>query len=906
MTVSELPKQYDPKSVEPRHYKRWEEAGVFHEEPDPARPPFIICMPPPNVTGRAHLGHGSTFTAMDILTRYHRMLGENADWLPGTDHAAIATEAVLVRQLATEGKSRESLGREAYLKRAWEWSEQTGGTIFEQFRAVGFSPDWQRNRFTMDEGLSAAVRKVFVDLYREGLVYRGKRLINWDPKAQSTVSDAEVEHEERDAFLWRIRYPGVADTNAAPSGSVQGGSTSRRHEEMGAPQSGGRAGQAAAPFSIQVATTRPETMLGDVAIAVHPNDERYKHLIGKTVLLPPLLQREIPIIADESVESEFGTGAVKVTPAHDPTDYEIGLRHNLEMPSILDLNACVTGEEREVGKYAGMDRYDARKAILADLRELGLLVEEKPYRHAVSISDRTGEVIEPLLSLQWFVEMKPLAQTALQAYRDGRVRFVPLRYGGIFEQWLENIRDWNISRQVWWGHQLPVWYTQAGDVVVAETEQEALKISAEKFGTLELTRDPDTLDTWFSSGLWPFSILGWPKQTPELEHWYPSQVLVTGYEIIFLWVARMVMLGMKFMGDVPFRDVCITPLVFDAIGRKMSKSLGNAIDPMDLVEKYGADAFRMGMMRQIRLESQEVRFQESRCEEARNFNNKIWNATRYALALPEGLPKAMTLPRTDALTIADKWILTRLHDTAKTVGDALDGYDFGEAAETLWRFVWYELCDWYVEATKDEHSRATRAAVLSFVLNHAMRLLHPIEPFITEEVWLTLPHDGQTIVTASWPDLAEIPVDREAAGDFEALQRTVDRLRNLRAEIGLQPRDVLTLEIPARVPEAVQSLLTTYVTAAAQVTEGAPSGTLADALGAVAGLAPKGVLAERYKKEAARLKAEVQRGEGKLANERFVANAKPEVVAKEREKLEGYRAELARVEAALEEMGIRE
>jgi valyl-tRNA synthetase len=453
---------------------------------------------------------------------------------------------------------------------------------------------------------------------------------------------------------------------------------------------------------------------------------------------------------------------------------------------------------------------------------------------------------------------------------------------------------------------VPVWYTPGGDVVVAETEEEALKIAAGKYGTLELTRDPDTLDTWFSSGLWPFSILGWPKHTPELEHWYPSQVLITGYEIIFLWVARMVMLGLKFMGDVPFRDVCITPLVFDAIGRKMSKSLGNAIDPMDLVEKYGADAFRMGMMRQIRLESQEVRFQESRCEEARNFNNKIWNATRYALALPEGLPRAMTLPRAEQLTIADKWILTRLHDTAKTVSDALDGYDFGTAAETLWRFIWYELCDWYVEATKDEHSRATRAAVLSFVLNNAMRLLHPIEPFITEEVWLTLPHDGQTIVTASWPDLAEIPVDRAAAADFEALQRTVERLRNLRAEIGLQPRDVLTLEVPAGVPEAVTSLLASYVVGTAQTAQGVPGATLTDALGAVAGLAPKGVLAERYKKEAARLRSEVERGEGKLANERFVANAKPEVVAKEREKLEGYRAELARVEAALEGMGIRE
>jgi valyl-tRNA synthetase len=884
VTVSELPKTYDPKSVEPKHYKRWEDAGYFHEEPDPARPPFIICMPPPNVTARAHLGHGSTYTPMDILTRYHRMLGDNADWLPGTDHAAIATETVLLRRLAAQGKSRESMGRDAYMKHAWEWSVQTGGTIFEQFRAVGFGPDWQRDRFTMDEGLSAAVNKVFVDLYREGLVYRGKRLINWDPKAQSTISDAEVEHVERETHLWRIKYPGVA---------------------AGAPRSGGQGVQTEAPFFIEVATTRPETMLGDVAIAVHPDDDRYKDLIGKSVLVPPLLERAIPIIADESVELQFGTGAVKVTPAHDPTDYEIGLRHNLEMPSVLDLQARVTGAEIAVGKYNGMDRYQARKAILADLRELGLLVEEKPYRHAVAISERTGEVIEPLLSLQWFVKMQPLARPALDAYRDGRVRFVPERYGRTYEQWLENIRDWNVSRQVWWGHQLPVWYTPDGEVVVAETEAEALKISAEKYGTLSIARDPDTLDTWFSSGLWPFSILGWPKRTPELEHWYPSQVLITGYEIIFLWVARMIMLGLKFMGEVPFRDVCITPLVFDAQGRKMSKSLGNAIDPMDLVAKYGADAFRMGMMRQVRLESQEVRFQESRCEEARNFNNKIWNATRYALSLPEGLPRAMALPPAGELTVADKWILTRLYDTVQSVGAALDAYDFGLAAETLWRFVWYEICDWYVEATKDDHAGSTRAAVLSFVLNNAMRLLHPIEPFITEEVWLTLPHDGATIVTASWPDPAEIPVDREAAASFEALQRTVERLRNLRAQIGLQPRDLLTLKVPASLPADVASLLATYTTGNVEPIESSSDGLL-ESLNAVAGLAPKGVLAERYRKEVVRLRAEVERGERKLADQRFVANAKREVVAKERQKLEGYRAEFARVEAALKEMGVDE
>ncbi len=876
--MAELPKNYDPKAVESRLYKRWEDAGYFHEDPDPSRPPFIICMPPPNVTARAHLGHGSTYTPMDVLTRYHRMLGENADWLPGTDHAAIATEAVLVRELAAQGKSRESLGREKYLEFAWKWSRETGGAIFEQFRRLGFGPDWQRTTFTMDETLSTAVRKAFVALYRDGLIYRGKRLVNWDPKARTTVSDAEVEHEERDGILWRIRYPLYM-----PEISIDFPTLAERP-------------------GIEIATTRPETMLGDVAIAVHPGDGRYRGLVGRSVRVPPLLDREIPIIADESVDPEFGTGAVKVTPAHDPTDYEMGLRHELPMPSVLDVGARISGAEIGVGKYAGMDRKEARNAIVADLRSQKLLIEEKPYRYAIAVSERTGEVIEPMLSLQWFVKMKPLAEPALQAFHAGEVRFVPERYGRTFEQWLENIRDWNISRQIWWGHQLPVWYTPDGSVVVAESEEEARALGRKQHDTDQLTRDPDTLDTWFSSGLWPFSILGWPESTPELEHWYPSQVLVTGWEIIFLWVARMVMLGLRFMGQVPFKDVFIAPLLFDAQGRKMSKSLGNAIDPLSLIETYGADAFRMGMMRQLRLESQEVRFNEKRCEEARNFNNKIWNALRYTLALPDGLPPAMQIPDAASLTIADKWILTRLHQTVSDTGAAFDRYDFGIAAETIWSFVWYEFCDWYLEATKDPNARETRAAVLSFVLNHAMRLLHPIEPFITEEVWLTLPHDGETIVTASWPDLAEIPTDVEAAATFEALRRKVEQIRNLRAELGLAPRERLTVDVPSNVPAAASSLLATLAVAdiAAVAEQG---GTVADGLLAAEAHAPVKVLAERYKKEGARLRTEVERSERKLADQRFVANAKPDVVAKEREKLAGYQRELERIVTMLAEMG---
>ncbi len=864
----DLPKHYDPKVVEPRLYERWESKGYFHEEPDPARPPFIIYMPPPNVTGRAHLGHASTYTPMDVLTRYHRMLGENADWLPGVDHAAIATEAVLVKELARGGIRREDLGRERFVARAWEWSRTYGGAIEEQFRRLGFGPDWQRARFTMDEELSAPVRRVFVQLYREGLVYRGTRLVNWDPTAQSTVSDAELEYAEREGTLWRIRYPFSREDLAA---------------------------------GVEVATTRPETMLGDVAIAVHPSDPRYAKFIGRSVLLPPLLERSIPIVADEAVDPEFGTGAVKVTPAHDPLDYEIGVRHALAMPSVIGLDARITGAEIGVGPYAGLDRFEARERIVEDLRQLGVLAEAQPHRHSVATSDRSGDVVEPLLSLQWFVKAAPLAAPALEAYRSGRIRFVPGRYGRTYEQWLENIHDWNVSRQIWWGHQLPVWYTPDGKEIVAESEDEAIEIAQRRYGTRELVRDPDTLDTWFSSGIWPFSILGWPKESAELRCWYPSQVMITAGEIIFLWVARMVMLGIHFMREIPFCDVVITPLVFDAAGRKMSKSLGNAIDPLVLVDRYGADAFRFSLLRQMRLESQEMRYQESRCEEARNFNNKIWNATRYILALPEGLPSAMTLPAPAALTLADRWILTRYRQTVVRMGDLLRQYDFGNAAETIWRFLWYEFCDWYLEATKAEANRATRAAVLSYVWNGAMRLLHPIAPFISEEIWLALPHDGETIVTANWPDPLEIPAFETETREFHSLQRAVERVRNLRAEMGLNPRDRVVLDVPANLPEEMAGLLS--LLGSASIERCAISGEgIDDALAAIAVRAPHDLLAERYRKEAVQLRSEIARGEKRLGNEAFVTRAEPGVVAKEREKLESYRGDLARVEAALAEL----
>jgi valyl-tRNA synthetase len=859
-----LAKAYDPAQVEPRLYAWWEKSGVFHEEPDPARPPFIISMPPPNITGRAHLGHASTYTPMDILTRYHRMLGECADWIPGQDHAAIATEAVLVRDLAREGLTREGLGRERYLERAWQWRREYGGIIYTQFRTLGFGPDWARDRFTLDPGLSAAVTRVFVELYREGLIYRGVRLVNWDIGSKSTLSDAEVENEERPGKLWHLRY---------------------RSEDGGG--------------EVVVATTRPETMLGDTAVAVHPDDERYRRLVGKTLVLP-ILGRRIPVVADPAVEREFGTGAVKVTPAHDPLDYEIGLRHDLPMPSVIGYDGKMT---EEAGPFRGMDRFAARGAVLDRLQREGVVVRVEDYAVKVPISSRSGEIVEPLLSLQWFCKMDSLAKPALEAYRERRIRFVPARFGRTYEQWLENIRDWNVSRQVWWGHQLPVWYTPDEHVIVAENEEEAKRIGRETYGTDELRRDPDTLDTWFSSGLWPFSILGWPEPTPELKYWYPNQVMITAREIIFLWVARMVMLGMHFAGDIPFRTVFIAPLVFDEHGRKMSKSLGNIIDPMDLVARYGADGTRLGVIRQMRLESQELRFDERFCDEARRFANKLWQALRYIRSLPEGLPAAGTLPFAEELSLADRWVLTRLRETIAGVTAALERFEFGVAADLIVRFGWYEFCDWYLESTKLGGS--TRAPVLSYALNALVRVLHPIAPFVTEEIWQNLPHDGETIVTASWPDPAEIPADAEASATYEAVRATVERLRNARHDLGLGERQKLDVVAPEPLGARrdILDLIALHAGADVEARGEAESGAgLAELMSAIVVRAPVEQLRERYVKEVARLRQEVERGERKLASESFVTRAPADVVEREREKLEGYRRELERTERLLLEV----
>jgi valyl-tRNA synthetase len=879
----ELAKSYDPADVEPRLFARDLAAGVFHAEVDPGRPPFIISMPPPNITGAAHLGHGSTYTPMDVLTRYHRMRGENATWLPGQDHAAIATEAVLVRELAKEGLTRDGLGREAFLKRAWEWRQQYGSRINDQFKRLGFGADWPRERFTLDPELSAAVTRVFLDLYREGLIYRGTRLVNWDPKAKSTLSDAEVENEPHAGSLWHVRY---------------------RAEDGGE--------------GVVIATTRPETYLADVAVAVHPDDERYAQLIGKNVVLP-LVNRPIPVIADPAVLREFGTGAVKVTPAHDATDYEIGQRHNLPMPTVIDYDGRIiapvwrvepdaaTRAQLDVGldalaKYIGMDRFAARKAIVADLEAAGALVRVEAYETTVPISSRSGEIIEPLLSLQWFMAMESLAKPALEAYRNGEVTFVPERFGRTYANGLETLRDWNISRQVWWGHQLPVWYTNDGDAIVAANEPDAVAEALVRYGTDEIVRDPDTLDTWFSSALWPFSILGWPASTPELDAWYPNQVMITGREIIFLWVSRMMMMGLKCIGRIPFTTVFITPLVFDLHGRKMSKSLGNAIDPMDLVEKYGADGFRFGILRQMRLESQELRFDEEKCDEARRFNNKLWNALRFMASLDEGLPDTIALPAPDTLTLADRWILSKLRATIEAVTRAYDRFEMGVAADALVQFGWYTFCDWYLESAKAPAQRATRAHVLTYVLDVFVRLMHPIAPFVTEEIRTALQPDAGSIVTAAWPDASEIEADAAAEADYDRFMTTVERLRNARSELGIAPKEKVIVTGPP-LDDAIAEQLRLLAGADYRSDGTVSAATFAERLDGLRIQADPKMLTERYTREIGKLDVEVERLEKKLSNEKFVANAKPDVVAAERAKLDDYNAQRAAAKASLAALG---
>lgn len=744
----ELEKQYNPKNVEDRIYKSWLDAKYFHAKREPGKKTYTIVIPPPNITGQLHMGHALDNTLQDILIRYHRMAGYDTLWVPGTDHASIATEAKIVEAMKKEGLTKEDIGREKFLERAWAWKAQYGGRIIEQLKKMGSSCDWDRERFTLDEGCSKAVNEVFCNLYEKGLIYRGERIINWCPHCLTSISDAEVEYEEQAGHFWHLRYP-------FKDGSGY----------------------------LELATTRPETLLGDTAVAVNPNDERYKDVVGKTLILP-LVHREIPVVADDYVETDFGTGVVKITPAHDPNDFEVGLRHNLEVINVLTPDAKITDD---YPKYAGMDRYEARKAIVEDLKAEGALVEIEDYSHNVGTCYRCGTTVEPRVSKQWFVKMKPLAGPAIDAVKNGDTRFIPQRFEKVYFHWLENIRDWCISRQLWWGHRIPAWYcADCGEITVSRTAPTACA----HCGSKNIEQDPDTLDTWFSSALWPFSTLGWPEETEDYKHYYPTNTLVTGYDIIPFWVMRMMFSGLEQTGQVPFDTVLIHGLVRDAQGRKMSKSLGNGIDPLEIIDKYGADALRFTLATG-NSPGNDMRFSDERVEASRNFANKIWNAARFILMnLPENEP-APYIPQ--ALAIEDKWILSQYNTLVSGVTDSLEKFELGMAVQKLYDFIWDVFCDWYIEIAKirlngdDEEQKATVRAVLVYVMSNTLKLLHPFMPFITEEIWQTLPHTGESIMISDWPKADSALNFAAEEAEMSRIMTAIKAVRNRRAEMNVAP-----------------------------------------------------------------------------------------------------------------------
>ena len=866
-----LSKVYDPKQVESQWYQVWEENKYFAATMDPEKPAFSIVMPPPNVTGKLHMGHAIDSTLQDILTRYKRMCGYNTLWLPGTDHAGIATQAKVEAKLRAEGTSREEVGREEFLRQTWAWKEEYSDFIKKQQRKLGSSCDWDRERFTMDEGCSIAVREAFVRLYEKGLIYQGNYIVNWCPHCHTTISDIEVEHVEQEGKLYYLNYP------------TEDGKD-----------------------SIQIATTRPETMLGDTAVAVHPEDERYKHLIGQNIVLP-IVGRKIPIIADEYVEREFGTGAVKITPAHDVNDFEVGKRHDLPHVVVIDKDGRMS---EEAGQYAGLDRYECRKQIVADLQELGILVKIEDHNNSVGHCYRCNTVIEPLVSKQWFVKMQPLAEPAIEAAKNGDVRFVPERFTKIYLGWLENIRDWCISRQLWWGHRIPVWYCQdCGEVMCSTTDIH----QCTKCGSTNVEQDPDVLDTWFSSGLWPFSTMGWPEKTPELEMFYPTSVLVTGRDIIFFWVARMLFDALEFTGQSPFQDVFIHGLVLDNQGRKMSKSLGNGIDPLQVIEEYGADTLRF-MLITGNTPGNDLRFQQERLEAARNFANKIWNAARFALMNLEDFAPLAESER--EYTLADRWIISRFNTTAAEVTAYLDKYELGEAARTLYDFIWNEFCDWYVEMVKPRLygketplSRQSAQNVIAEVLSQTMALLHPFMPFITEEIWQHLPHEGETIMLSAWPESKSQLIDAEIEKQMEIAMEVIRAIRNIRSEMNVPLGKKAPAIISANSAYAYALLEETkaYISNLATVDELTLTEALAEkpsqaATAVVSGieiyLPLKGLIdmdkeIARLEKEVEKTNQEIARIQGKLSNEGFIAKAPAAVIDKEKEKLAQYQANAA-------------
>ena len=878
-----IPKVYDPQSFEKKWYQFWEENKFFHAEVDKSKKPYSMVIPPPNVTGQLHMGHALDNTLQDILIRYHRMQGFNTVWMPGCDHAGIATQAKVEGALREEGLSRYDLGREKFLERVWDWKEKFGSRIMSQLRSLGSSLDWDRERFTMDEGCSRAVREVFVSLYEKGLIYQGTRITNWCPSCNTAISDIEVEHETENGHLWHLRY------------QVEG------TEEY-----------------VEIATTRPETMFGDTGVAVHPEDERYKHLIGKTLILP-IVNRRIPLFADEYVDKEFGTGAVKVTPAHDPNDFEMGLRHNLEQVKVIGNDGHML---EGAGKYNGMDRYECRKALVKELEEKGILVSVEEHEHAVGHCSRCHSTIEPLVSKQWFVKMESLAKPAIEAVRDGRIEFVPARFTKIYENWLENIRDWCISRQLWWGHRIPAWYCEdCGKTHVSRTDLTECPHCHSK----NLHQDEDVLDTWFSSGLWPFETFGWPEETEDLKHFYPTATLVTGYDIIFFWVARMIMMGLEFGKDIPFRHVFIHGLVRDSQGRKMSKSLGNGIDPMEVIEKYGADSLRF-MLITGNTPGNDMRFYDERVESARNFANKLWNASRYMLMNLEGFDKNFGPAESD-YTLADRWILSRYARTVRDVTENLDKFELGEAGRMIYEFIWNEFCDWYIELTKarlydKENVRARNTAlyVLSHVLEGTLRLLHPFMPFITEEIWQKVPHSDEirSIMVAQWPVGDEAQINGDIEAQMTAIMETIKTVRNMRAEVGAAPskkselilfvgddslRSVF-MDNQAYLEKLASSEPVTILPAGAEKPENAMAGVVS---GVEIYLPLKGLIdvekeTARLKKEEEKLQKEIKRLTGKLSNEGFLAKAPEQVVAAEREKLAGYEEKLKAVESRIADL----
>jgi valyl-tRNA synthetase len=851
-----LPKVYDPKDVEPKWYAFWMEKGYFHAEVDPSRERYCITIPPPNITGSLHIGHALCYTIHDVLARWKRMQGFDTMIVPGTDHAGIATQNVVEKQLAKQGLSRHDLGREKFIERVWEWKNEYGNTIISQFQRMGYSFDWDRLRFTLDEGYSEAVLEEFVRWFNEGHIYRGMRVINWCPRCQTAISDIEVEYQEVAGHLWHIDYP-LEDGSGV----------------------------------ITVATTRPETMLGDTAIAVNPEDDRYMGLVGKSAILP-IMNRPIPIVADTHVDPNFGTGAVKVTPAHDPNDFEIGLRHKLPSVVVIATDGSMTAE---AGEFAGMDRYAAREAIVDQLRNQGLLPLEEEYVHSVGQCARCDTTIEPLLSEQWFVRMRELAQPAIDAVKDGRIKFIPERYAGLYLDWMENIRDWCISRQLWWGHRIPVWKCdECGEYVAARSASEACK----KCGGTSLTQDEDVLDTWFSSGLWPFAVLGWPAETPELKNFYPTSVLITARDIIYLWVARMIMTSMHFLNEIPFQDVYIYATVLNEEGRRMSKSLGTGIDPVEVVEKFGADTLRFALIQQVG-KGQDMRFSEGRVETVRNFSNKIWNMSRFVLMYLDAGVMPMR-PADSELAAEDRWILSRLQKTIEAVNVGLAGYDMDDAARAIYEFLWSEYADWYIEIAKPRlqgDGKATVQYVLWHVLETSLRLLHPIMPFITEQIWQSIPHDGESIMIAEFPTSDAGLIDENAEKRMEIVMEVTRTIRNLRAEIGVAPGKRVDASIlptnaqsKASIGTGVDSIKSLAKLSALNLVDEAPTGGQfvsghipgADVYIPLSDLVDVDKEIARLTNDVAGIEKELQRSEGKLSNEQFTSKAPENVIEKER------------------------